>query len=132
MTTPQQTRENIEQVFSLIESKPRSQRELCDITGFIASTIRKYIKTLKDEKKIYIAQYKTFTVQRKITEAFYGAGNLPDSFKTKTGNAKLSAMWRERIRNGYVPTPKPVKAPQPTVVPEFSRQSWYSALECAA
>jgi hypothetical protein len=128
MTTPQQTRQNIESVFSMIAAKSRSQRELVELFGFMPQTIKSYLKILKKEKFIYIEQYRQFKTHRTVREEIYGVGNLPDAFKTQSKNAKRSEFWRERIRNGYVPTPKLVKVPQPTVLPEFTRQYWFSPL----
>lgn len=128
MTTDPKTLKRISLILQFCTDKAQSVPELSDLSGYTTSTILSYLKVLRAEKKVYIESWGGFTIQRTNMKPLFRAGDLPDAVQVKSDSQKRSAAFRERIKNGHVPKPMPVRERAPTVIPKFSRQTWCSPL----
>lgn len=127
------TQARMTQLVELSAVKPMSLKSFADVLGVSMTTVRQYVKAMIKDERIYIGDWGISKGQRGRYFALYFAGNMPSVDAPSTENRKRARAYREKIKSGYVPTPRKNLDISPAVsIVNFKKQSWFSGLGMAA
>lgn len=112
--------------------KPMSFEELVNKLGIVIETVRLYVRALIEERRIYVCEWVETMGIRQSWYSLFAAGDLPSVARPITDEQARGKAYREKIKAGYVPTPRKTIAKPAPVVAIIGRQTWLSGLGMAA